>query len=118
MENFKLKDDAVPFFDSEFRQRIESIDFWKQNHVSKSALELVNNIFITRGIRTSESCTDMFMWDGTGKFYFTINVLDMKKNDYDLISRDKTLMTKLMSCIQKESTKFIESLITTYGNKY
>ncbi len=113
MEKFKLKDAAIPFFSYHLKRKVETIEFWDKNHVSIEALEKVDSVFVTYGIKTSDISTSMCGWTGEdkmGQFHFTLNILDMDNSLYNTLSKDEQLMTRLMSKIQSSVSEFIHRL--------
>ena len=113
MKKYKLKEDAVPFFDQRLAMKVENIEFWDKNHVSINALDEVGNVYITYGIKINEISASLAGYDGNlkeGKLHFTLNISDLTSNEYESLTSQNGELRNLMSEIQHCVNMFIDTL--------
>ena len=113
MKNYKLKEKAVPFFDHWLSRKVETLDFWGKNHVLIQALEEVEDVYITYGIKVNEISTDLSSHDGTlklGKLHFTLNISDLSGKNYNSLTSESENLRKLMAAIQNTVTDFVSGI--------
>lgn len=107
---YRLKNDAVQFFDDKHSKKVKPISYWFEIGVSIYALDEVEPIFITYGIRTSDISTSVSEWDSNGstaKFHFTINAYDISLKEYNFLKEEKNIRD-MMNNIQNEISNFID----------
>lgn len=106
MKNYRLKKEAVQFFQEKFATSVYSWDVWNKNGVDDKALEEVEPMHITYGIKTSKSGSSLSGWDNSGThFHFTINFPSVKYEEHDKFSNGK-VVRGLMDKIQSQVDRF------------
>lgn len=98
MKRYRLKRNAVPYFDDKYADKIYSYNVWEKDNISINALEEVEPIYISYGF-DKKGYTDLSGWsnDDGAHFHFTINFPLTNLKEYNLI---KTRMPDIMRDIQ------------------
>lgn len=118
MKKYRLKTEAVKFFKKELSCSIYDLDTWtKTYNVDESALELVEDCFISYG-REDEIGSSLCGWGNPNNekrkthigahFHFTLHFPSMKYQEYDRFEKGK-LTRNLMDRIQTVVNSFYES---------
>ena len=115
MKRFRLKTEAVKFFKKELSCRIYDLDTWtKTYNVDESALELVEDCFISYG-REDKIGSSLCGWGNPDNekrkthigahFCFTLHFPSMKYKEYDEFQKGE-ITRKLMNLIQNNVNQF------------
>jgi len=110
MKKYRLKKEAVPFFNKKYATAIYDFDVWEKQGVDVVALEEVKDVFITYGhqsLAQETTYTSTCGWgsDKGSKFHFTINFPSMSFKNHDTFSNGK-LVRELMNKIEKEMNSY------------
>ena len=111
MKKFRLKRDAVPFFNKKYTTEVQEFDVWKSWKIDINALEEVESVFMTYGHKTSENVNSMCEWgnkDGA-KFFFTLNLPTMSRGQFEAFKQPKVLRQFMNDC-QKTANIYFEGL--------
>lgn len=117
MKRYKLKPEAVGFFDSKYSTQTLTLKEWEDLKVSIKALDEVRGLYITYGHKKIKGTTDLSEWNmesddspENAKFYFTINFSGMT---YDEFYRFRKLNhpALLMNRIQREADKVFDEFL-------
>jgi len=109
MKKYRLKPEAVQFFDKKYSRDVKSLHYWEDLKISLNALEECEKIYLTYGIKNNESMTDVCGWGNDkqkSEFCFTINVLDTSYSDYKILSNE-LIMRDLMNKVQATINNFV-----------
>lgn len=114
MKNYKLKLDAVPFFDEKYAQAILSFESWRAMQVSMSALDEVKRAFVYFGGVPPNGCPAYYGWSKKGpnagaSFYFTVMVPGMSCDEYDSLIKNGEI-TKLASLLETIANQYFDTL--------
>lgn len=107
MEKFKIKYEAIQYFDSFLSNKVEPLKYWKENNISENALEKVGDIYITYGIKDNDY-TNLSGWKSDGNmahFHFTLHS-NMDHKRYKFISDH---IPTLLKIIQNTVDNFLNS---------
>lgn len=107
MKKFKLKYEAIQYFEKYLANAVEPLEYWKNKNVSENAIEEVGNTYITYGVKKG-GYTDLCRWQSDGSmahFHFTLNT-GMDRERYDYI-KDNT--HTLLKVIQARIDEFLHS---------
>ena len=112
MAKFRLKKEAVPFFQDKHATAIYSFDTWDSIGVDMKALEEVEPAYITYGHQDNNNVrTSLSGWGKEGShFHFTLNFPSMEWREHDDFSQGRVLR-KLMDEIQVNVDRFYESFL-------
>lgn len=111
MKRFRLKKEAVPYFNSELATTIQRFDIWQKNNVDINALEEVQDLYISYGHKSSESVKNLCGWDKDGtRMLFTIHFPSVKFHEHDEFSKGK-IVRELMNRIQIHIDDFYSQFI-------
>ena len=123
MKQFRIKKEAVPFFNQNVATAINDLDTWKKYQVDEKALEEVEPLYITyghAGERSSDYGTkysSLSGWsDGStnnqkgSHFHFTLNFPSVKFREHDEFLKGKTVRN-LMEKIQSQLNYFYQDFI-------
>jgi hypothetical protein len=116
MKNYRLKPEAVPFFNETHATTIQSFDYWERIGVDKKALEIVEDAYVEYGHKTSHNSKDLAGWgekDGS-HFHFTIKFPSVKFREHDEFSKGK-MMRELMNKIQSQINFFYQDFVNEEG---
>ena len=106
MKFYKLKKDATQFYDDKFLTTVESLKFWEQNNISHKALEEVDGVFITYGIKEDKNHFKKSMFEkGISKLHFTLNVRS-DHQFYGLLSMESSIK-EIMTIFEKSVNSFV-----------
>lgn len=110
---YRLKKEATVFFKQDLATLIADLSFWFGLQVDKSALEEVEETYISFGIKTSESGSSLCGWDGDkgSHFHFTINFPSVKFCEHDKFSNGR-VTRELMDVIQNKISDFYSQFVT------
>jgi hypothetical protein len=103
---FRLKKEALPFFEKKYASCIYDYETWSKINVSQNALEAVEPVFITYGRKDSDILTSTCSWSSEGnkdrgsRFNFTINIPSHSNEEYRAFADEKNIRT-LMDEIQE-----------------
>lgn len=114
MKRYRLKLEAVQFFNQKHATSIYDLDVWQDKlGVDITALEEVEPTVIEHGHKSSESTTQLGGWDEDGgKYHFTIRFPSIKLMEHDAFSNGKTLrelMSRMQSTVDSFYSQFSES---------
>jgi hypothetical protein len=102
MKMYRLKKEAVEFFQEKHATAIYSADTWDSLQVDAIALEEVKNPYLKYGIKQSENSSTLGGWDKEGSsFEFTIVFPSTEFHEHDKFSNGK-LTRELMNKIQQQ----------------
>ncbi len=112
MKKYRLKKEAVPFFNEKHACGVHSFDFWESLNVDEKALEEVKPVYISYGNKTGDSSSSLCGWaNGKGsRFEFTIHFPSVKYMEFDKFSKGK-VVRKLMDKIQNNINGFYAEFI-------
>lgn len=98
MKQYRLKRDALPFFDDKYREKVYPYSVWEGMNISLNALEEVEPIYISYGFN-KKGYTDLCGWgsDDGSHFHFTVNLPLTNLKEHNLI---KERMPEIMRDIQ------------------
>lgn len=75
MRKFRLKSEAIPFFDEKFHNKVADFNFWDENGISKNAIYEVGKCYVNLGIKRNDVRTDISGWrEGESHYHFTVYV--------------------------------------------
>ncbi len=86
---YRIKKEALPFFDNKFASKIYSLPTWMGMHIPKQALEEVSDCFVSYGIKKENDVTILCGWDSknqTAHFDFTVHFLNCSNEQYNYIN--------------------------------
>jgi hypothetical protein len=111
---FKLKKEAVPFFNKWLATKIAGVDFWNVRNISESALERVPDIHIITGhwSMTDNYTKNMCGWEGNkistemseGHYHFTVVVPGVEFSFYNEMGSElnmRDLMDRMQNVIDE-----------------
>ncbi|MDA0175888.1 hypothetical protein OOZ35_14140 [Mesoflavibacter profundi] len=108
---YRLKPEAVKFFNENIATIIQTLDDWSNLQVDENALEIVPHPYLTFGHenKARKSCS-LSGWspEQGSHFHFTIIFPSHKYEEYDVFRNGKMtreLMNKIQSCISNFQTK-------------
>ncbi len=111
MKKYRLKPEAVQFFNEKHATTIRDWDYWNKIGVDDNALEEIESPYLEYGheslrntdeISSSSTCG----WDQKGtRFYFTIKFPSVKYYEHDKFSNGKTVR-ELMNKVQNQINYF------------
>lgn len=102
MKQFRLKKEAVEFFNERYATSIYPFDVWEKQGIDMNALDEVKNVIIKYGQSDSERSSHLSGWDEKGsRFYFTIVFPSTKFGEHDKFSGGKSVR-ELMDKIQRQ----------------
>jgi hypothetical protein len=112
MKKYRLKKEAVQFFDKKFATAIHDFDVWKNQGVDIVALEEIEDVYISYGHQSNSkevNYKSLSAWDKNGAhFHFTLNFPSITFMEHDKFSNGK-IIRKLMDEIQaKMNSYFVE----------
>jgi hypothetical protein len=111
MKYYRLKKEAVPFFNEECATKILDLKTWKEYQVEEKALEEVEEACVYFGARYSEKSSSLCGWsnlkkkDGGAYFSFSIRFPSVKYEEFDRFSNGK-IVRELMDRIQNQVSYF------------
>lgn len=111
MDLYRLKKEAVPFFEYKFKNRAEKMDFWRDNHISSEALEQAPKAYIKLGIKTSDISTTISGWEGPKSLTdiaFTLMINDTSNAYYHKFTQDGNVR-ELLEELEKTANEFIKN---------
>lgn len=105
--NYRLKKEAVPFFNDELARTIKTMDRWRELGADDNALEKVEDVYVSSGIQTSENASSVAGWSQKygSHFHFTINFPSVKWEENDRFTNGKH-SRELMDKIQRAVSDF------------
>lgn len=109
MSKYRLKKEAIPFFNDKLSTAICDWHVWNEYHVDDKALEEVEEVYIDYGIKTSDTGSTLSGWkNGEGsELRFTIKFPSMKHYEYDKFTKGK-MVRELMNRIQNVANGFAD----------
>jgi hypothetical protein len=112
MAKFRLKKEARPFFKEKLSTSIHDWDTWNSLNVDQSALEKVEECFVTYGHeRESENLRSSSLsgWSNEkgSRFHFTMNFPSIQFREHDEFSKGR-IVAEMMDRIQREINRFYE----------
>lgn len=108
---YRLKKEALPYFDKKYYTSIKDMDYWDKVNISKNALEKVDLVYLTYGIDKGNNLTTLNGWSGRdsqARFDFTINFNQIDHEKFEKIKTDSNIRI-MMERIQDVMTEFIEN---------
>jgi len=100
--NYRLKQEAVPFFKEKYAKAIYIFDVWDKIGVDIVALEKVEECFISYGHESNKGSSLAGWEDGKGsRFHFTLNFPSMKFKEHDKFSNGKVIR-EMMNQVQSQ----------------
>ena len=113
MRNYRLKKEALPFFNHNLATTIADLEFWKKHQVDEKALEEVLPAHIIYGHYSAKKEVDGYDSSSLGgwepkkgkEFYFTIRFPSVKFNEMDTFSNGR-ITRDLMQRIQHQIDSF------------
>lgn len=113
MKKYRLKKEAVPFFNEKLATAISDIDTWKKYQVDEKALEEVEEARVEYGVKDSDTCRSLNCWNENGtQISFTLVFHSMKYKEHNEFTNGR-MVRELMKRIQGEANRFMEQ----YYNK-
>lgn len=112
MKQYRLKKEAVPFFNEKHATAIHSLDTWDSYQVEHKALEEVEDAYIYYGIKTSEIASSLSGWskENASHFHFTIVFPSVKYQEHDRFNKGR-ITRKLMDQIQSKINNFYSDFV-------
>lgn len=114
MKNYRLKQEAVPFFKEKFATSIHPYDTWESLGVDPKALEEIQDAYLTFGHQDKNNrSSSLSGWSDEGKgshFHFTIHFPNTKFGEYDEFSNGK-VVRELMNKIQRNIDNFYSEFV-------
>jgi hypothetical protein len=111
MINYRLKKEAVPFFNEKYATSIYCIDTWEGIGIDMNALEEVGEPYLAYGHQTGENSGTLSGWSkGGSHFCFTIYFPSVKHYEHDKFNKGRItrdLMNKIQSIIDNYFSEFI-----------
>ena len=109
MKKYRLKKEAVQFFEEKTATKILSLFEWELRQVDINALEEVQPVYLTYGVPFSENVTTTSGWnkDKGSHFHFTINFPSSDYKRHDEFTNGR-MVRELMDKIQNELDYFNE----------
>lgn len=121
MKEYRIKKEAVPFILEKFSTKIQSLESWNRLGIDIKALEEVEPMYVSYGIKRSESNTTLCGWDEKGShFEFTIHFPSVTFYEHDKFSKGRItrdLMNKIQSQINNFYNDFIDEEAKTNPNE-
>ena len=106
MKLYRLKKEAVEYFDKKYATAIHDWDAWHKTGVDDNALEEVREPYLAHGIKTSEISSTLGGWDENGsRFCFTIYFPSVRFYEHDKFTSGK-MTRELMNKIQPVISNF------------
>lgn len=119
MSKFRLKREAVEFFQSKYTTAVHELSTWSDLGVDEKALEKVEPAHITYGHKNlNNSSANLAGWGGEdgSHFHFTIHFPSMKFMEYDHFKKGK-MTRKLMNEIQDKINYFYSEFQSSETDK-
>lgn len=97
MQLFRLKNEAKPFFDKQFKDKVKTMKYWIENHVSESALEPIKHIWVSYGHATNGGASlcgwarDGDVSNDQARFHFTLNAIGVDNDIYKKLSKEDSI---------------------------
>ncbi len=96
MKNYRLKPEAMPFFNEKHATSIYSYDTWEKLGIDMNALEEVQDVYLAFGhqsLREQDKSTSLSGWsDKEGShFHFTIHFPSVKFREHDQFSNGRVI---------------------------
>ncbi|RZJ33753.1 MAG: hypothetical protein EOO51_12665 [Flavobacterium sp.] len=112
MKQYRLKKEAVRFFNEKHSTTIQTFDYWDRLGVDDKALEIVEDAFISYGHKTSDISSSLSGWsaDDGSKFHFTLHFPSVKFMEHDKFSKGKPVR-EMMDKIQKHVNYFFAEFV-------
>ena len=98
---FRLKKEALPFFEEKYATSIYDYETWNSLKVSQNALEKVEPVFITYGIKDSDQMNSTSGWssenykDKGSRFHFTVNIPSHNNDEYRAFAKENNIRNLL-----------------------
>ena len=111
MKNYRLKKGAVPFFKEKHATSIYSWETWQKLQVDDTALEEVEECFVSYGHSDLENkSASLSGWNPEKgqHFHFTLNFPSMKYGEHDKFTNGKSVR-EMMNSIQSQLDYFYTS---------
>lgn len=115
MNNYRLKQNATPFFKENLATQIKTYDVWVDTyHVDPKALEKVEDAYIDYGQKTSISSSNLCGWSNDeslsnnpkgSHFHFTLYFPSVKFREHDQFNKGR-ITRKLMDEFQSVANRF------------
>ena len=116
MRNYRLKKEAVEFFQEKHATAIYSLDTWDSLGVDMKALEEIKEPYLKYGIKQSENSSTLGGWDKEGsRFEFTICFPSVEFREHDKFSKGK-LTRELMNRIQQQIDYWFIEFVNNKNN--
>lgn len=112
MNKYRLKKEAVPFFQDKYAKEIHTFDTWDSIGVDIKALDEVEAAYISYGIQRNESPMNLSGW-GNGEgchFCFTIHFPSAQYREHDMFSKGR-VTRELMDVIQRDVNNFYSDFL-------
>lgn len=112
-QQYRLKKEAVPFFQEKHATSIYSYETWEGLGVDQKALEEIEVPFLVFGHQslTNDRASTLSGWNAEGShFHFTINFPGTKHREHDKFSNGKvvrSLMNKIQDQINYHFADFV-----------
>ena len=113
MKNYRLKKEAVQFFQEKYATSIQPFDVWKNAGVDEKALEEVEDAYLAYGHQDrNNKSSSLGGWDkDNGQyFHFTVNFPSVKWLEHDKFSNGKVIR-ELMNRIQQNINYFYQDFV-------
>lgn len=113
MKKFRLKKEALPFFDEGLASDIRPLYEWQQQYkITELALEEVEPLYVTYGIKSGVNSHNLNGWGEKqgSHFHFTLHFPSVKFSEHDKFAKGK-MTGKLMEKIQHVLNQFYEEFL-------
>lgn len=108
MKKYRLKEEARKFFKEKHHTAIYPFDTWDSLQVCEDALEEVEEMYLSYGIKKDDITTYYSGWNQKeGHFQFTIHIPAMTNSKYEII-HNPIIIRDLMNNIQNTINFFVD----------
>ena len=99
MDKYRLKKEAVPFFNEKLASEIHPYKFWEDKNIDFNALELLIETYIESGHYDSKHTKSICGWKSkdsdtgmsSARFHFTAYINGIENLDYNNINNERSI---------------------------
>jgi hypothetical protein len=105
---YRIKQAALPFFDPKYATKINTKEYWINEHVSEFAIEQVEDCYVSYGISKGENMASLSGFHGSEQscyFDFTLHFNGIDYNQYNYLNTDEKIRG-LMEQLQAVGNEF------------
>jgi len=112
MNKFRLKKEAVPFFNEKHATSIYNYSVWKDLQVEMKALEEVQDVYVKLGHQSlTTNGSSLCGWNDKGShFHFTIYFPSSKHREHDEFSKGRNVR-EMIDKIQNSLDTFFDDFV-------